>query len=333
MELFAQMVEEGCQYVVMEVSSFGLIQQRVGCIHFDVAVFTNLTQDHLDYHGTMENYYQAKKLLFNICDKAIINIDDDYGRRLYKETPCYFKYSYSVKQKADYYAYEVKLHSRGSQFKFNYYNNVEDYWSTALVDIKIPGMFNVSNMTAALTVCQCLELDMYKCFPAVHNYKGTCGRAEVLPTPSDFTVICDYAHTPDALENILKTVKSFSEGKICCLFGCGGNRDIGKREIMGEIASRYADRLVITSDNPRDEDPDLIIDDVVKGVFKPYVRIADRYEAVIYALKNAKKNDIILLAGKGHEDYQVMRNDEHVHLDEHEIVRDFFSEKISMNNV
>ncbi len=316
MSLLDRMVREGCEYVVMEVSSFGLVQNRIGPSWFDIAVFTNLTQDHLDYHKDMEDYFQAKKMLFDICDTAIINIDDSYGRRLMDEADCE-KYSFSVKQSADYYADGIKIKSTGSSFWFCHGDK------SYLVRTRIPGLFNVSNLTAVTAVCMRAGIPMEKIICAISGYNGVKGRCEVIPTGRDFTVICDYAHTPDALENILRSVKEYTEGRLICLFGCGGNRDAAKRPKMAKAAASYADRLIVTSDNPRNEDPELIIKDILAGLENstvPYDVVTDRREAIYHALKIAEKGDIIVLAGKGHEDYQILAGMEHIHFDEREIV-------------
>jgi UDP-N-acetylmuramoyl-L-alanyl-D-glutamate--2,6-diaminopimelate ligase len=316
MSLLDRMVREDCEYVVMEVSSFGLVQNRIGPSWFDIAVFTNLTQDHLDYHKDMEDYFQAKKMLFDICDAAIINIDDSYGRRLLDEADCE-KYSFSVKQSADYYADGIKIKSTGSSFWFCHGDK------SYLVRTRIPGLFNVSNLTAVTAVCMRAGIPMEKIICAISGYNGVKGRCEVIPTGRDFTVICDYAHTPDALENILRSVKEYTEGRLICLFGCGGNRDAAKRPKMAKAAASYADRLIVTSDNPRNEDPELIIKDILAGLENstvPYDVVTDRREAIYHALKNAEKGDIIVLAGKGHEDYQILAGMEHIHFDEREIV-------------
>jgi len=316
MSLLDRMVREDCEYVVMEVSSFGLVQNRIGPSWFDIAVFTNLTQDHLDYHKDMEDYFQAKKMLFDICDTAIINIDDSYGRRLMDEADCE-KYSFSVKQSADYYADGIKIKSTGSSFWFCHGDK------SYLVRTRIPGLFNVSNLTAVTAVCMRAGIPMEKIICAISGYNGVKGRCEVIPTGRDFTVICDYAHTPDALENILRSVKEYTEGRLICLFGCGGNRDAAKRPKMAKAAASYADRLIVTSDNPRNEDPELIIKDILAGLENstvPYDVVTDRREAIYHALKNAEKGDIIVLAGKGHEDYQILAGMEHIHFDEREIV-------------
>lgn len=316
MSLLDQMVKAGCEYVVMEVSSFGLVQNRIGTSWFDIAVFTNLTQDHLDYHKDMEDYYQAKKMLFSICDYALCNIDDEYGKRLLGEIKCE-KAGFSVKQNADCYADGIKIRSTGSSFWFCYGDK------SHLVKARMPGLFNVSNLTAAIAVCLKAGLPVDDIISAVENYNGVKGRCEIIPTGRDFTVICDYAHTPDAIENILRSVKEYTEGRLICLFGCGGNRDAAKRPKMAAAAAKYADRLVVTSDNPRNEEPEAIIKDILAGLSDssvPYDVVTDRREAIYYALKIAEKGDIIVLAGKGHEDYQILAGMEHIHFDEREIV-------------
>jgi len=316
MGLLAKMADAGCEYVVMEVSSFGLCQYRIGSSYFDVAVFTNLTQDHLDYHKDMEDYYQAKKMLFNICDCAVINADDDYGRRLYGEVGCR-KLSFSVKENADFYADGIKIKSTGSSFWFC--NGDKSH----LIKTRMPGQFNVSNITAAIAACLEAGLTIENIIPAVEEYNGVKGRCEVIPTGLDFTVICDYAHTPDAVENILRSVKEYTENDLICLFGCGGNRDAAKRPKMAKAAAKYADKLIVTSDNPRNEEPEAIIDDILaglEGVDVNYDVVVDRKEAIFHALKIAEKGDIIVLAGKGHEDYQILAGMEHIHFDEREIV-------------
>ena len=316
MALLRQMVDEGCEYVVMEVSSFGLVQKRIGSSWFKTAVFTNLTQDHLDYHKDMEDYFQAKKMLFSICDAAIINIDDDYGRRLMSETECE-KYSFSIKEQADITADNISIKSTGSSFRLSINGSQYD------VAARMPGMFNVSNLTAAIAVCLREGIPAETVLSAVAEYNGVKGRCEIIPTGRDFTVICDYAHTPDAVENVLRSVKEYTDGRLICLFGCGGNRDAAKRPKMAIAAANYADRLIVTSDNPRNEDPELIIKDILAGLTDtsvPYDVVTDRREAIYHALKIAEKGDIIVLAGKGHEDYQILAGMEKIHFDEREVV-------------
>ena len=316
MALLDRMVKAGCEYVVMEVSSFGLVQNRIGSSWFRTAVFTNLTQDHLDYHKDMEDYYQAKKMLFDICDAAICNIDDEYGKRLYDEINCE-KYTFSVKQNASYYADGIKIKSTGSSFWLC------EGGKSHLVKTPVPGLFNVSNITAAAAVCLRENIPVESIIKAISEYNGVKGRCEVIPTGTDYTVICDYAHTPDAVENILRSVKEYTEHNLICLFGCGGNRDAAKRPKMAAAAAKYADKLIVTSDNPRDENPDDIIKEILVGLENtsvPYDVVTDRREAIYHALKTAEKGDIIVLAGKGHEDYQILSGNKHIHFDEREIV-------------
>ncbi len=317
MKLFSQMSEEGCDYVVMEVSSFGLVQKRIGCTRFDTALFTNLTQDHLDYHKTMENYYQAKKMLFDICDKAIINTDDDYGKRLYDETSC-IKFSYGSSDNNDFFASLKSIKASGTNFMLKNGNQEYD------IKMRMIGRFNVFNITGAIAVCTQQGISIEKCIESISEYNGVKGRCEVIPTGKNFTVICDYAHTPDAVENILENVKKCTEGRLICLFGCGGNRDSSKRPKMAESAEKYADYLIVTSDNPRNENPDDIIKDILKGLnnSKPYDVVSDRRQAIYHALKIAEKGDVIVLAGKGHEDYQILAGNVHIHFDEREVVAD-----------
>ena len=314
--LLDKMVKAGCKYAVMEVSSFGLVQHRIGTTHFDMGIFTNLTQDHLDYHKTMENYYQAKKMMFDECDYALINTDDEYGRRIFSEISCK-KERYGISSEADYYADAIKIKSDGTSFWYCYNGKSQ------LVNMKMTGMFNVSNVTAAISVCLKAGLPIEDILKAVSEYNGVKGRCEIIPTGRDFTVICDYAHTPDAVENILKSVREYTEGRLICLFGCGGNRDAKKRPLMAKAAAKFADRLIITSDNPRDEIPEAIIDDILAGLKDseiPFDVVVDRTKAIHHSLKIAEKGDIIVLAGKGHEDYQVLPGNEHIHFDEREIV-------------
>ncbi len=316
MELFSRMVEEKCDTVVMEVSSFGLEQKRIGEVHFKGAVFTNLTQDHLDYHKDMEDYYNAKRMLFDICDFAVCNIDDEYGTRLYNEISCE-KYSYSTKGKADIYADVVKL--KADETSFWYCQDGKSY----NISMKMTGIFNVANVSGAIAVCSKLGIPIDNIISAVTEYNGVKGRCEVIPTGKDFSVICDYAHTPDAVENILKSVKEYTEGRLICLFGCGGNRDSAKRPLMAKAAAKYADKLIITSDNPRNENPEDIIKDILAGLTGSdiaYDVVTDRREAIYHSLKTAQKGDVIVLAGKGHEDYQILADNVHIHFDEREIV-------------
>ncbi len=316
MELLDKMVKAGCEYAVMEVSSFGLVQHRIGCCHFDAAVFTNLTQDHLDYHKDMEDYYQAKKMLFDICDTAVCCIDDDYGKRLFGEIACR-RLSYSVRENASFYADGIKIKASGSSFWLC--TGGKSYF----VKTRLPGLFNVSNMTAAIAVCLEAGIPAEKILRAAECCPGVKGRCEVIPTGKDYTVICDYAHTPDAIVNILKSVREYTDNRLICLFGCGGNRDAAKRPKMAAAAAEYADRLIVTSDNPRNEDPEAVIKDILAGLDgydTPYDVVTDRREAIRFALKTAEKGDVIVLAGKGHEDYQILAGNRHISFDERIIV-------------
>ena len=318
MKLYAQMAEEGCDYVVMEVSSFGLVQHRIGPTHFETAVFTNLTQDHLDYHGDMENYYQAKRMLFDVCDYAVINTDDEYGKRLFEEINCE-KDSYSCCGRGDFYADAIKLRADGTSF---WLCCGEKSYQLSLL---MTGTFNVANVTAAIAAGLRAGLTMEQMMNALDGYTGVRGRCEIIPTGKDYTVICDYAHTPDAVENILSSVKEYTSGRLMCLFGCGGNRDRTKRPKMAAAAARYADMLIVTSDNPRDESPAEIIEEILtglEGTNVPYVVEEDRSEAIFRAMKLAQSGDVIVLAGKGHEDYQILAGGVHVHMDEREIVKE-----------
>lgn len=318
MKLYAQMAEEGCDYVVMEVSSFGLVQRRIGPTHFETAVFTNLTQDHLDYHGDMENYYQAKRMLFDVCDYAVINTDDEYGKRLFEEINCE-KDSYSCCGRGDFYADAIKLRADGTSF---WLCCGEKSYQLSLL---MTGTFNVANVTAAIAAGLRAGLTMEQMMNALDGYTGVRGRCEIIPTGKDYTVICDYAHTPDAVENILSSVKEYTSGRLMCLFGCGGNRDRTKRPKMAAAAARYADMLIVTSDNPRDESPAEIIEEILTGLEEtnvPYVVEEDRSEAIFKAMKLAQSGDVIVLAGKGHEDYQILAGGVHVHMDEREIVKE-----------
>ncbi len=320
--IFAKMAEAGCTHVVMEVSSHALDQQRVAGCRFATGAFTNLTQDHLDYHGTMEQYYQAKKKLFEICDTAIINLDDEYGRRLLSEVPCK-AVSYSCQSvEADYTAHDINFTQRGSRFAL--------MASHRLLRVKMstPGYFSVANALTALGSCEAAGVSLEEAVRALKGFPGVPGRVEILPTNTPYTIIRDYAHSPDGLQKILETVREFAPARVVCLFGCAGNRDRAKRPIMAEIVARLADFCILTSDNPRDEDPMRIIEDALPGFEPhktPYEVIVDRYDAIEWALQNAREDDVLVLAGKGHEDYQVLHYGT-IHFDEKEIVQKLLEE-------
>lgn len=316
--LFATMVDNGCEYAILEVSSHALDMGRVEGLKFDTAVFTNLTQDHLDYHTDMESYYLAKKKLFSMCDNAVINIDNEYGKRLFNEISCN-KSSISLGNNADYIAKSLNL-----QPSFNEYKLLTD--KIEHIKVNLPGKFSVYNSLCAIAVSDYLQINREATKLALENFCGVKGRAEVLNNTGDFTVVIDYAHTPDGLKNILKTFKECKKNRLIVLFGCGGDRDKTKRSLMGEIASIYADFVIITSDNPRTEDPKAIISDIVKGVLpsKLHKIFENRLDAIKFALSIAEKDDIIVLAGKGHETYQIIGN-EKIYFDEREVVKQALS--------
>jgi UDP-N-acetylmuramoyl-L-alanyl-D-glutamate--2,6-diaminopimelate ligase len=320
MALYDRMYRSGCDTVVMEVSSFGLVQKRIGPTHFDIAVFTNLTQDHLDYHGTMEEYYAAKRRLFDICDIAVVNTDDGYGKRLIQEISCE-KYSYGTE--GDFAWHPDSVRANGTDF------SLTADGKTQMLHMLMTGYFNIANATAAYAVCRLYGLAETEILDALQRCSGVKGRCEVIPTGREFSVICDYAHTPDAIENILENVKLYTEGRLICLFGCGGNRDRTKRPLMAQAAAKYADLLIVTSDNPRDEQPEAIIDDILAGLEEstvPREVVVERADAIVHAMKIALPGDVIVLAGKGHEDYQIFENNRHIHFDEREIVAEALKE-------
>lgn len=318
--IFDQMAKAGCDFVVMEVTSFALDQNRIGPARFKVGVFTNLTQDHLDYHKTMESYYNAKKKLFTeSCDTAVINTSDPYGQRLFSEISCE-KYSYGIGKGYSVYADNI-THS-GSGMKFWIYVQGKETTTACPVTLNMVGGFNVLNAAAAIAACIKLGMPVRDTASALGKFGGVRGRCEIIPTGRDFTVVCDYAHSPDALEKMLPGVRENTKGRLICLFGCGGDRDSTKRPLMAQAVEKYADHIIVTSDNPRNEDPEAIIDDIVAGFSEntSYDRIADRREAILHGISIAKKDDVLVLAGKGHEDYQILAGGKHIHFDEREIV-------------
>ncbi len=312
-ELFSKMVKKGVSHVVMEVSSHALELSRVHGCKFSVGAFTNLTQDHLDFHKTMDNYAAAKAKLFSESECAVINTKDDYGRKMVKNAPC--KVLTYGADDAALAPKNVRLLQNGVSF---------DTCETEFC-VKIPGEFSVYNALCAIGICKELGIELSKIAEALKSAAGVKGRAEVVDTGKcDYTVMIDYAHTPDGLENILNTVRGFAKGRVVALFGCGGDRDSGKREKMGYIAGKLADFCIVTSDNPRTEEPMKIISMIEEGVRAAnaeYTVIEKRRDAIKYALDNAKSGDVIVLAGKGHETYQIL-NEGTIHFDEREVVRD-----------
>ncbi|MDU5737148.1 MAG: UDP-N-acetylmuramoyl-L-alanyl-D-glutamate--2,6-diaminopimelate ligase, partial [Veillonella sp.] len=309
-----QMVEEGVTHCVMEVSSHALALGRVSGVEYDTAVFTNLTQDHLDFHKTFENYLAAKCKLFEQVSAsnqtksgkgAIINIDDEYGHRVIEKTTAPI-ITYSIDGKGTLNAHDVEMTPKSSRYTVSYDGN--DY----TVAMNTTGLFNVYNTLAAIGACLLEGISMEDIDKALKTFSAVPGRFELIEEGQPFAVVVDYAHTPDGLENILQTAKAIQENRIIVVFGCGGDRDATKRPIMGRIAAQYGDVVYVTSDNPRTEDPVQIVKDVELGVKEGlregshYEVIVDRREAIQHAIQNAKPGDIVLIAGKGHEDYQIL---------------------------
>lgn len=322
-KLFSYMVEANVNDVVMEVSSHALDLKRVVGAEYDVAVFTNLTLDHLDYHKTMEAYREAKLILFKMADTAVINIDDTDGCYILEQIKSKNIITYSCENStADLYASDIKIDINGTHFKLNHKNK------TYTMGIQTPGKFSVYNALAAIGAVLQLNIPIEIAKEALAEDSIVEGRFEVISSPKGYNVIVDYAHAPDGLENVLQTIKEFAKGRIITVFGCGGDRDTSKRPIMGEIAGRLSDYTILTSDNPRTEDSESIIKEVEAGIITTnadYEKITDRTKAIHHGLEIAKRNDIILVAGKGHEDYQVIGKTK-VHLDDREIIRTYMQE-------
>lgn len=308
-------VEKGLEYLVMEVSSHALSLGRVDMLEFDVASFTNLTLDHLDYHENMDNYFQAKRKLFTMLKdskKSSINIDDIYGDRLYKE---FGGYSYSLTKSADLTGKIVEFHSDGQFVRLNLMGEMFEE------KLAILGRYNLYNVLGVIGIALQLGIGKNIILEKLKDIKGAPGRFELVNCGQDYIVVVDYAHTGDALENILKSINELKKGRVITVFGCGGDRDATKRPIMGEIAQRLSDIAILTSDNPRTEKPHLIIEDVKKGMNGDrYLVEEDREQAIMKAIEIAQKNDIILIAGKGHETYQILGRKK-IHFDDREIAR------------
>ena len=317
--LFRQMADAGCTHVVMEVSSHALALDRVYGVRYQVGIFTNLTQDHLDFHKTMEAYCDAKAILFRNCDAGVVNADDPWTPRLLRNASCKVL-TYAEHAPADLRAEGIVLGA--DLIAFDAVTETE----RVPVRVNIPGGFMVYNTLDVLGAALALGIplkDSARVLTAVPHVKG---RVEVVPTPGrDYTVLIDYAHSPDGLENVLSSVQGFAKGRTIALFGCGGDRDRTKRPKMGKIAAEHADFLVITTDNPRTEKPGAIIEDILpglKGSATPYTVIEDRVEAIHWAMDHAEAGDVIVLCGKGHETYQEINHVKH-HMDEREIVADY----------
>ncbi|MTH52634.1 UDP-N-acetylmuramoyl-L-alanyl-D-glutamate--2,6-diaminopimelate ligase [Bacillus mangrovi] len=304
---FRQMADQGVTNAVMEVSSHALHMGRVHGCDYDVAVFTNLTQDHLDYHGSMESYKQAKGLLFSQLGNtfnrerpkyAVFNQDDPAAEDYKKMTAAHLL-TYGIDRKADVMAEEIKMTSSGTSFK------LVTPFGTRCMKLKLIGKFSVYNVLAAISACLVSGIPLEEAAAALEEAEGVRGRFELVDAGQPFAVIVDYAHTPDSLENVLKTVRQFAAGRVFTVIGCGGDRDKTKRPLMAQIAVNYADEPIFTSDNPRSEDPQMILSDMEKGVQNSYYHsFVNREQAIYFAAANARAGDVVLIAGKGHETYQ-----------------------------
>lgn len=320
-ELFSEMADSGVDYIVMEISSHSLELSRVACCDIDIGAFTNLTRDHLDFHHDMEHYFRAKEKLFHLCKTGIINIDDEAGIRILEESSC-LSLSYGIDNAADIYAHDMKFDSVHSVFTGNILGK------EVPIVLNTPGKFSVYNGLCAIGICVACGIQEEVIAKGLSEMAGVSGRAEVLPLHRPYTVMIDYAHTPDGLENIIKSVRETAVGRVITLFGCGGDRDRTKRPVMGRIAGTLSDFCILTSDNPRTEEPEKIIGEIKEGLAEtgcPYAVVVSRYDAIGYALKHAKENDVILLAGKGHETYQVLKEGK-IHFDEREVVAEWLKE-------
>ena len=320
-----KMVKSNIDSIVMEVSSHALDFKRVEYIDFSIGIFTNLSKDHLDYHKTIENYFKSKEKLFYKTRKYnIINTDDEHGRELLKHVANRIDIiTYGIENKADVYATEIEYSMNKVRFLLNYGDDNE------VVTLNIPGKFNIYNALAAASCGIAYSLDLKQIKDGLEKLDHVKGRFEVVETGRDFSVIIDFAHTPDGLDNVLKSIRQFAEGRVITVFGAGGNRDKTKRPEMGRTVAAYSDYIIITSDNPRFEQPEQIIKDIEVGVRVreakvEYTTIVDRIEAIEYALSIAKAKDIILLAGKGHETYTIIE-DKTYPCDEREIVLNYLS--------
>lgn len=315
--MFKEMADLKTDYCIMEVSSHSLELKRVAGCTFNVGIYTNLTRDHLDFHGTFENYLKAKMKLFDMSKTAAINIDDKYSGWIMEDIQIP-AISYSVDQDSHVRAVDVEITSMGSRFNLIYKDR------NVSVMLPLPGRFNVYNALAAASACLLEGISLEYVKKGLEMCGGIPGRSEVIDSGRGYTVIIDYAHTPDGLENILNTVREYVKGRIITVFGCGGDRDKTKRPIMGETAGTLSDICIVTSDNPRSENPMAIIEDILPGIDKSnssYRVIEDRMEAIKTGIHMAQEGDVVVIAGKGHETYQVLK-DRTIHFDEREIVND-----------
>ena len=319
--LFREMKDRGCTHVVMEVSSHALALDRVAGVHFDTAVYTNLSQDHLDFHRDMEDYASAKRKLFSMCGAACINTDDPWAGFMAEGIRCPVL-TYGQNEKAQLRAENPAFLADRVCFTACLGNE------RVPAELHIPGVFSVSNALAVIAAAMGEGIPLRECAAALGTLHGVKGRLENIPTGRGFSVLRDYSHKPDALEKVLRSLRPSTAGRLICVFGCGGDRDRLKRPLMGRIALQNADFVIVTSDNPRTEEPEAIIDEIVAGMDgadTPWCRICDRVEAIHRAMDMAEDGDVILLAGKGHEDYQVIGHEKR-HMDEREIVLDYLKQ-------
>ena len=318
-EIFYKMSESGGEYVVMEVSSHSLELDRVFGITFETAVLTNITQDHLDFHKTMENYANAKAKLFAMSKSAAINTDSDYADVCINNTKGKL-ITYSVDNDSIIHAENIKMSERGVIFDILFEGESHE------MRLGIPGMFSVYNALAAICACINIGVDITDIEKGLVLAKSVKGRIEVVHTNTPYTIIIDYAHTPDGLENIISAVRAFAKARVITVFGCGGNRDATKRPKMGSIAEALSDIAIVTSDNPRCEEPDSIIKDILEGMKKDnHITVTNRREAIRHAMEIAQEDDIIILAGKGHETYQEIDHIKH-DFDERVVVKEILAE-------
>lgn len=321
--LFSQMVEQNVDAAIMEVSSHALDLKRVEGCKIDIGIFTNLTLDHLDYHKTMENYRDAKLKLFEMCEIGVINMDDPVGKYMKENGSCKRYITFGCKDPSyDLYAYDIHNSINGTSFKLSI--DLKEY----VFELKTPGMFSVYNALGVIGATLALSVPIEIIQKTLKEKSFVRGRFQTLKSPKGYYAVVDYAHTPDGLLNVLDTIQEFAQRRVITVFGCGGDRDKSKRPKMGEFAGQKSDYVIITSDNPRTEDPAQIIDDVEKGIIPTgcgYSKVVDRGEAIKEALKMAEKDDVVLIAGKGHEDYQIIGS-ETIHFDDVEQVEAFYRE-------
>jgi UDP-N-acetylmuramoyl-L-alanyl-D-glutamate--2,6-diaminopimelate ligase len=318
-KLLAEMHDKGAEYCVMEVSSHALDQGRVDLVQFNEAIFTNLTSDHLDYHKTRENYFNAKSLLFTSLGadrQAIINIDDSYGQKLVSKTQAQVM-SYGIKNNARVKASDIEIGITGTTFKLTTPDE------ETIIRTKLVGLYNVYNILAAVSLGVCEGLSLDKMREAIEGFELVPGRLERVECGKGFSVFIDFAHTQDALENVLRAIRQTTDSKIILVFGCGGDRDRTKRPLMGKVAGQLADFTIVTSDNPRSENPEDIIHEITPGFERDnFIAVVDRKQAIGKALAMAKEGDVVLIAGKGHEAYQIFK-DQTIKFNERQIVREF----------